>query len=162
DVGQRTPVIVTFRADPRGTMGPNSLCARPYPGFPLDEGTTYALVITNKIRDAAGEPGHAAPPLSFDDGPHATLRRFLDRAGISRGSVVSAAVFTTQHATDIMAAIRKGVFAAPAPVIANVHSVTKTSFKLYTGTYVAPNFQAGTVPYTNPPDGQISVGPDGA
>jgi hypothetical protein len=27
---------------------------------------------------------------------------------------------------------------------------------------VAPNFQAGPVPYTNPPDGEITVGPDGA
>ena len=28
EYGQRTPVIASFRADPRGTMGPNSLVAR--------------------------------------------------------------------------------------------------------------------------------------
>src|SRR5262249_58521900 len=52
----RTPIVASFRADARGTMGPNSLVARPYPGFGLLEDTTYALVITNRVRDAAVGP----------------------------------------------------------------------------------------------------------
>ena len=56
DAGTRTPIIVKFRDDATQTIGPNRLVVRPYPGFGLDEGTTYALVITNHVLDAGGSP----------------------------------------------------------------------------------------------------------
>src|SRR5207237_4954390 len=34
-------------------------------------------------------------------------------------------------------------------------------FAIYVGEYTAPNFQLGAVPYRNPPNGEIRVGPDG-
>src|SRR4051812_39857901 len=49
-LGVRTPVIAHFRPDGTETMGKNRLVVRPYPGFPLDEGTTYALVVTDRVR----------------------------------------------------------------------------------------------------------------
>ena len=152
--GRRVPVIVHFHADAHGTMGANSVSARPYPGFSLAEGATYALAITNRVRDAAGAPVEAAATFVPGDKLTAWLAANPD-------DVVSAAVFTTQHATQIVPALRKGVLAAPAPVATGVQIVKTTGFTLVTGTYQAPNFQSGEVPYSNG-GGDIVVGSDGA
>jgi len=174
--GERSPVIVRFRAEPTQTLGGNHLIARPYPGFGLAEGTTYALVITRRVRDADGDAVLAAPAFQELVGTagdarvlaardvYAPLLAWLDEpGGDERADVVSAAVFTTQRATDIVPAIRKGVFAAPAPVAADiVTDLTNSVFTLFSGTYTAPNFQSGEVPYRDPPAGRIEVGADGA
>jgi hypothetical protein len=52
--GQKTPVIVKFHLEKTQTQGDNRLAVRPYPGFPLDDATTYALVITNRVHGADG------------------------------------------------------------------------------------------------------------
>ena len=98
------------------TIGPNRLVVRPYPGFPLADATTYALVITNRVGDVAPSGdwsslraksgGNAAIVAARE--VYAPLFAWLDEpGGDERDDVVSAAVFTTQHATDIMPAIRK-------------------------------------------------------
>jgi hypothetical protein len=177
DHGQLEPVIVDFRADGTNTIGANRLVVRPYPGFPLDEGTVYALVITNRVKDASGnriEPSADFKSLLATSGGtsdiqaartvYAPLLAWLDAGtgGDTRADVVSAAVFTTQHATFIAGALRQGVFATAAPVGADVMlASTASSYTLWTGTYVAPNFQDGTVPYLSS-GGQIHVGADGA
>src|SRR5437762_24420 len=51
-LGMRTPIIAHFRPDPTETIGKNRLVVRPYPGFGLDEGTTYALVVTDRVHAA--------------------------------------------------------------------------------------------------------------
>jgi len=72
-------------------------------------------------------------------------------------------VFTTQRATYVAPALRKAVFAAPAPVASNVMATTSNVvYSVFVGTYDAPNFQAGEVPYRNNPSGEIKVGSDGA
>jgi predicted esterase len=175
DLGQRTPIIADFRADKTNTIGPDRLVVRPYPGFGLDEGTTYALVITNRVHAADGSPIEAAPDFTALLGTggdaaiaHARtvyqpLLKWLDQPGDDeRADVVSAAVFTTQHATFIGAAIRQGVFGTPAPVATNLAvASTATGYTVWTGAYVAPNFQTGTVPYAQS-GGEIQVGSDGA
>ena len=150
----RVPVIVHTLADARGTIGPNSLSARPFPGYSLDEGATYALVITSRVHDAAGEPVGAADTFAPGDKLTAWLADHPD-------DVVSAAVFTTQHATQIVPALRRGVMGTPAPVAAGVQIVKNTVFELVTGMYDAPNFQSGDVPYSNG-GGNFVIGPDGA
>lgn len=176
DRGTRTPLALRFIAAPTMTLGDNHISARPYPGFGLDEGTTYALVITNRVRDAAGAaiaPSGSFASLRGTGGSSAIaharavyqpLLDYLDEPGDDeRGDVVSAAVFTTQHATGVAGAIRKGVYATPAPVATMVTPSTATAgYHLYAGSYTAPNFQAGDVPYRRAPSGEIKIGPDGA
>jgi hypothetical protein len=158
---QRTPIIASFRADPRGTMGPNSLVARPYPGFGLLEGTTYALVVTDRVRDASGQPVLVSADFQEELATcdwYIPFRTFLETSDDTAADVVTGAVFTTQHITGVMAGIRAGVFGAPAPVASNiVAGQSNATFKEFTGAYTAPNFQSGPVPYTNPPDGQIVI-----
>ncbi|MBS1120921.1 MAG: hypothetical protein H6Q90_3149 [Deltaproteobacteria bacterium] len=176
DFGQRVPIAARFRDTPTVTLGGNHIVARPFPGFGLDEGRTYALVITNRVRAADGGSVAAADTfreiLEGTGGDfaiqhareiYAPLIAYLDQPGDDdRRDVVSAAVFTTQHATTIVPAIRKAIFAAPAPVAADVTSaVTSTAFTTFVGTYQAANLQTGDVPYHDPPSGEIQLGSDG-
>lgn len=151
--GVRLPIIVHFMTVARGTVGTNNLSARPYPGFTMDEGATYALVITSRVVDPSGVA--VSPASGFQPGDKLTA--FL---ADHPDDVVSAAVFTTQHATQIALALKAGVYAAPMPNAENVVVNNETPFTLVTGQYDAPNFQVGDVPYTTT-GGQIVVGADG-
>jgi len=160
DRGQRMPIAVKFRATGNETLGINNLVVRPYPGFPLDEGTTYALVITTRVRGTNGEPLEIAPrfaelagtsmtteqPLVWARSVYQPLFDYLDEAGDdSRSDVASAAVFTTQRATFIAPALRAAVFDLPPPVATDVMSPEPPKggrFRTITGNYIAPNFQA--------------------
>ncbi len=173
--GQRSPILVRFRAEAGETIGPNHLIARPYPGFGLTEATTYALVVTDRVRDSAGNSPVATSTfaqLLGDAGDTAVTRAreryqplldFLDEpGGDDRDDVISAAVFTTQRTTFVVPAIRKAVHALAAPAATGI---TKTSsnavYSVFLGSYQAANFQVGAVPYRDPPNGQIMIGTDG-
>lgn len=174
--GARIPLVVRFGATAYQTLAANHLVARPYPGFPLDEQTTYALVITTRVRDPYGEPVAASTELTamLDPGgdpafePARTvyqpLLALLDEPGDDeRSDLVSAAVFTTQRATHVAPAIRQAVFAGAAPIATDVMPTTVNPvFSTFIGTYQAPSFQAGDVPYRTAPSGEIAIGADGA
>ncbi|MDB4955342.1 MAG: hypothetical protein JWO36_2911 [Myxococcales bacterium] len=175
DRGQRTPVIAHFRPDGTQTIGIDRLVVRPYPGFGLDEGTTYAMVITNRVLATDGSPIVASADwnaLSGSGGDakishardvYARLFTWLDEPGDDeRGDVVSAAVFTTQHATFLGPAIRKAIYATPTPVARNVlFNLLSTNYTIWTGAYDAPNLQTGDPPYLSS-GGEIQIGADGA
>ncbi|MEO8550934.1 MAG: hypothetical protein ABI678_13205, partial [Kofleriaceae bacterium] len=137
-------------------------------------GTTYALVITNRVHDAGGaavaRAGEFSTLLATGGGSAMTAARaayqplltYLDANG-GTDDVVSAAVFTTEHATQIGPALRKGVYSTPAPVATNVLMTTtaQVPYTLWTGAYEQPNFQTGAPPYLTG-GGEIVTGPDGA
>ncbi len=164
DVGKKWPVRMRFEPRKGQLIGTNWMSALPYPGFPLDEGTTYALVITDRLHSADGSPLAAADDfaaiaatsapgdaaLAAAQTTYAKLFAYLDQpGGDERGDVVSAAVFTTQRATDIMPALRKKVWTMAQPVASGLarHGVT-ADYVEYEGTYPGPNFQRGDVPYS--------------
>lgn len=174
--GQRTPVVATFHAEGTQTIDDNRLVVRPYPGWGLADATRYALVITNRVYDANGNSIErdsdfsalmsttaATPAIVKAREVYAPLLAWLDEpGGDERGDVVSAAVFTTQHATTIGPALRKGVYGTPAPVARKVSLVsTSSAFSVFRGAYDAPNFQSGDVPYIST-GGEITIGRTGA
>jgi predicted esterase len=175
DRGARIPVRVAFRGTAGATIGPDWLAALPYPGFPLAEGTTYALVVTDRVT-AGGQPVTAAADFAAIAGDgavtgaladaraaYAPLWDWLDEAGgDERADVVTAAVFTTQRATAIAGALRTAVRALPAPRAANVVRVDApdTLFS-YTATFASPSFQRGEVPYRAEGSGAIVTDDDG-
>jgi dienelactone hydrolase len=152
------------------------MSALPYPGFPLDEGTTYALVITSRLHSADGTPlvgtsdwdavSAKSPPgdpaLAAAQTAYAKLWAYLDQpGGDERADVVSAAVFTTQRPTAIMPLLRKKVWSMAAPKPTTLaRSGATADYIEYDGTFPGPNFQAGTAPYSSD-GGQIELGADG-
>ena len=179
--GQRIPLRFRFQTYAGWTIGDNWLGALPYPGFPLTERTTYALIITNRLHAAGGgdlladsdwtsvqNPAADAVPeaaLVRARARYAPLWTYLDEpGGDERADVVSAAVFTTQDVTGVMADLRAKVWMLPAPAAGEVIELlgVNPNFIAFDGTYDAPNFQRGTVPYGTPADGgDIVYGDDG-
>jgi hypothetical protein len=174
--GDKVPLRFRFERKPGSVIGANWLSALPYPGFPLDEGTTYALVVTNRVRTGSGiaiasddfaaiagldVPGDSA--LAAAQAIYAPLWTYLDEpGGDERGDVVNAAVFTTQHATDLMPLLRRKVWSLPAPAAAGiVRYQSSLTFTVYDGTFPAPNFQTGEPPYGVSGGGDIQLGSDG-
>lgn len=172
--GERTPVRAHFTADGYKSTQPNLLGILPYPGFPLREGTTYAAVVTTRVRDAEGHPlgvsdawaavrDGSALDATLRDG-YAPLWAYLDDGAPDRDArtdVAAATVFTTQHATDLIPKLRQAIWQLPAPTAAALTRTSERGTKTrYEGTYDAPNFQRGVVPYTND-GGDIVLGDDG-
>lgn len=168
--GERIPIELAVRDERSATLGANALVARPYPGFPLDEGTTYAWVISDRMGAAASETFVAARraetssdrEIAAIQTAYAPLWEYLDTpGGDERATVVSAAVFTTQHATDVVRAVRATIAATPAPVARAVSPLPSTSLgvRAYSGEYDAPNFQRGLPPYDT--QGDIAVDANG-
>jgi dienelactone hydrolase len=158
--GRKTPLWLKFQAQAGVAIGAHRLAALPYPGFPLRGATTYALVVTNRVRGADGTPvlrdedfervidgeaGDAARAV------HAPLLDWLDGSSSAddREDVVSAAVFTTQDPTALMGKLREAVLALPAPAERNVRAVTGGGavYKTFEGEYDTPIFQDGDPPY---------------
>ena len=176
--GATTPVTARFRESEGEAIGPNSLAVLPYPGFPLAERTTYALVATRRIAAAGGgaiEPDADFAELLADDPPgdadlaraHAIyqpLRDWLDEAGgDERADVVAAAVFTTGAPTELLGRVREVIRRdVPAPVAREVVLVAQADgYRWFDGRYDGPNFQRGEAPYLKAGDGgDIAVDPD--
>ncbi len=176
EYGQRTPAKYRFEHYAGEAIGENWLSVLPYPGFPLQEETRYALVATNRLRaiDAspvrvaadfatiAGAEVAAYPALARAQQVYAPLWSWLDEAGgDERADVVAAAVFTTQDATALLGAVREVIWdQVDAPV---ARSITlrdaNDTYVFYEGVYDAPNFQSGDVPYMRE-GGEIVVDDD--
>lgn len=172
--GERQPLRFRFQTFTGFTIGSNWLSALPYPGFPLREQTTYALVVTTRLHDLKDWPvardddfaamagsGALTGELARARDRYAPLWSWLDEpGGDERADVVSAAVFTTQSVTGIMGQLREVVRALP-PVVARdvVRRDAMVPFAWYEGTFDAPNFQTGNVPYRS--GGDIVLGDDG-
>jgi hypothetical protein len=157
--GTRHPLRLKFTAAPAMVIGPNWLAALPYPGFPLREGTTYALVVTEpstapigSVADGADADftavltpaaGASDPAIARAQERYAPFLDWLDEpGGDERADVVSAAVFTTQSATA-----HHGPSCAPRRCAACRRRPRPTSsasppsvvpYAIYNGTFPAP------------------------
>ncbi len=176
--GTRAPVTTRFKETEGEAIGPDSLAVLPYPGFPLAERTTYALVATRRLRAAGGDP--IAPDADFlavlaadaPDDPdlarahdiYQPLGDWLDEAGgDEREDLVAAAVFTTGAPTELLGRVREVIQRdLPAPVARGVALLDQLDgYRWFDGHYDGPNFQRGEAPYLKAGDGgDIAVDPD--
>jgi pimeloyl-ACP methyl ester carboxylesterase len=175
--GERVPLRFRFETFAGESIGANWLSVLPYPGFVLREQTTYAVVVTDRVRAADGSAlardadfaAIAAASVPVDpirqraQELYQPLWDYLDEpGGDERGDVVSAAVYTTQDATSLLGKVRELVrteVAAPNPRDFQ-HLGDETGYAWYDAVYDGPNFQVGTVPYMQS-GGQIAVDADG-
>jgi len=100
----------------------------------LDQRSTYLLIVTRDVRDAAGNPIEATRDfrnLDADDSADAQLRRyrqalrtFIDNGtlhriapGVEKKDIAAASLFTTESVTATLEGIRDQVKAAAAPQV---------------------------------------------
>ncbi|MBL4632912.1 MAG: hypothetical protein JKY56_03520 [Kofleriaceae bacterium] len=161
--GEKVPLEYRFEVEAGSMIGENWLACLPFPGFVLEERTSYGLVVTERVLSEDGIPvGSSADfkiALSSDTATEASHIRaqevyaplgvYLDLAGgDERSDVVSAAVFTTQAPTELMGLFREEVDALPAPTARGfMRSSSTENYIRYFGRYDSPNFQAGNYPY---------------
>lgn len=163
--GQLTPIVAeAFAIDffaPANLVG-----VAPWPGFVLASNTTYAVVVTT---DAA--PGLARPEAIVElaagrtpDGArgaataaaYAPLWPTLTTLGVAADRVLTATVFTTGDETALAFARSEAVRAAHDAVITNLHVDTDgvhtdptSSYCELVGEVRFPQFQTGTVPFSD-------------
>src|SRR6266404_1450405 len=136
----------------------------------LDQHTRYALIVTNRLRDVAGNPVEASDAfqrfrhdLNFGQARERDLKDYrktlLDAleaaraAGAQESDIVSASVFTTQSSTAMLEKIRDQIKSGtPAPADFNLGSEgTRTVFPLDGLTNITFNQQIGVAPPTVSP-----------
>lgn len=175
-LGERTPLLFRFEHYAGEAIGDDWLSVLPYPGFPLEEMTTYAVVVTSRVRATDGSPVAAAPELvaiaaTTVPGDPALARAqtiyqplwdHLDAAGgDERADVVTASVFTTGDLTSLMGKVREVVWSLPEPTMRSIRWLRREDgYEWYDGVYDGPNFQSGEVPYMQS-GGEIVLDEDG-
>ncbi|MFN8105451.1 MAG: hypothetical protein U0U69_13410 [Acidimicrobiia bacterium] len=162
--GDRTPVQVDFRAAPSFYRPANLLSVMPYPGFPLDDATTYAVVLRRGLRNTSGAAVSRAAylsridhPWSADAGyPQDVFERLQEqwqavKELVDPGDVLAFTAYTTQTITPTMEAIQAASEELPLPSPRDVHVVADCSYGggrvTLDGVADLPRWQAGKSPY---------------
>ncbi len=161
--GERVPLWLRFERQASRFLPANWLALLPFPGVPLQQGTTYAAVITDGVRTPAGHSfrrdadfaavmsGGGGPALEAARAVFAPLRDYLAEQGLDPAAVVNATVFTTHRAAALIGRAREVIHRElEPPVLQELTHLDSTSrYDLYEGTYPAPIFQQGEPPYRN-------------
>ncbi len=168
--GETWPLQFRFEHFSGEAIGDDWLSVLPFPGFPLEEETTYATVVTNRLRATDGSDITPAPDFDAIMGTSVPSDPDLARAqtlyeplldwldepgGDERDDIVSAAVFTTDATTRPMSLLRQAAMALDVPKPRDIQWLGDLGeFIWYDGKYDTPNFQSGEVPYI-PEGGEI-------
>jgi hypothetical protein len=179
-VGQRHPILVSFRAPGGKYLVPNTLRWLPAFGFPLRPHTRYAAIVTHTLRADGGGDVLASAELEEvlgivpATGPRIALAEevapaldVIDGTGTRRQAIRQLAVFTTGDPSAELLAIADHVRReVPAPdfIARDPWDVVKydPDYTLYRARFgPIPNYQQGTVPYSKPEDGGDILFEDG-
>lgn len=159
EYGRRFPLDVRFTAEAITYRPANLLAVTPVQGFPRRGGTLYAVVLTDGLRDEAGQPlgrtrvFHDA--LERLDGADARavealapLRAWLDASKFPRSRVVGATVFRTLDPSVTLRRLAAWVEGLPAPALEEPWTRAETfdDYVLYTARYRVPHVQSGPRP----------------
>lgn len=159
EYGRRFPLEVTFTAEAAPFRPANLLAVVPVAGFVRRARTTYAVVVTDAVRDVTGAPlgrseaFHAA--LERLDGADvravealAPLRSFLDESRSERRRVVGGTVFTTIDPHASLTKLSAWVEALPPPTLEQPFTRLEGAarFDLYTARHRVPHIQSGNKP----------------
>ncbi len=170
--GKRSPVQTKFTTARYDFIGPNWLGVLPFPGIPLRQNTTYAVILTDALKAADGGKVHrypdfiaamqkntsSDPRIAAAQTAYQPLVAWLATQPGLAAHVVNATVYTTRDATSIMTRLRKNIYdvvAAPTllDLAYNKEDVAGVN-QLFEAHYMGPNYQQGDPPY-NTTGGEI-------
>jgi hypothetical protein len=158
--GQRSPVATRFFAQARQFTPENTLVVRPELGFPLQEKTTYALVVLRSAGGALGPLGSTSDfermklPQEPEDPRLAAWWRVLHPAfgalavlDVPASEVAALSVYTTQDVLGEMQRVHDFAAAEVAPVASRWAQQTEwpDSYR-FEGWFQVPELQAGVPP----------------
>ncbi len=136
EYGRLFPIRWEYWAEDQSYVKANTLAIAPHWGFPLNESTTYGLIIRQGLSSTDGDAFSADPALGtlLSDGgatgcgqsmpedtyaglnsSFAMLREYLIDAAISAETIIGASVFTTQSTTRELGKIYQQVQTNSAP-----------------------------------------------
>ena len=156
NVGQRIPVKLEFFEDAQRFTPSNLLAVAPFPGFPLEPKTKYAVIVTTDIaqrsREFAGVWQSEHPQFDV----YRPLRDALLFENLVPEDVAVATVFTTTDPTADMARMSQYIKENIDTPILDQELLLADDFgfyDVYTGYYAGPLFQHGDRPYSAVEDG---------
>jgi len=171
DYQKQLPINVYYQKDAGVYWPANTLTFMPAVGYPLRPHTTYAVVVSDGLRSGSGLPvnasadvlemlGTSTPSSSQHQTAREKLAPFVTEMNyvVDLKRVVHFTIFTTNDPTaEYLAAAKALPKAAMAPTADPTQWKLKqstTGFDEYVGMYgPSPNYQAGTIPFTNFGDG---------
>jgi len=174
EYGQKIPVRWTYREKGGAYIPSNYLAIKPLAGFVLQPNTQYAVMVTDGAADLSGDSLQRSTDfaaLIHDSAPadhiqagyeiYAGLRRYLKEQGIT--NIAAATVFTTGDPTRLAGLARQVAYGLSAPKATDLAvAAEKDTYWEIRGSYSAPFFQAGTIPFKTPEQGgEINVDVDG-
>ncbi|MBT6432506.1 MAG: hypothetical protein HOK28_05395 [Deltaproteobacteria bacterium] len=136
EYGRSYPVRWEYWAQSTSYVPANTLAVAPHWGFPLQESTTYAIILKSGLQTTNAQPlqadaalgallssagatgcGQSMPSSTYErlDNSFSKLRLYLQDQAIDPATVVGASVFTTQATTSQLKSIYEQVQQAPAP-----------------------------------------------
>ncbi len=172
--GERQLIRVQLAPSPALYYPDNTLTFLPVFGYPLKPEHRYALVVTNRIRTAAGGRVEASQQLGEVLGARPAgeatqeLRRALsedvkaiEAAGVPRETIVHLAVYSTNDPVAEVQALRDWVvkeYPAPTVQLSSWQTRPKDNrpgvMEVYEGIYgPSPDFQKGSIPFAKYGDG---------
>jgi hypothetical protein len=159
EYGRRFPLEVAYTSAEVPYRPARLLALNTVQGFARRPNTTYAVLLTDALKDTAGQPlgrsraFHAALEQLPEADPKATealspLRDFLVREKWPRGRVVGGTVFRTIDPSASLKKLAAWVETLPKPVLATAWTKADEypDFTLYTATYEVPHVQSGPIP----------------
>ncbi|MSP72015.1 MAG: hypothetical protein EXR76_07525 [Myxococcales bacterium] len=153
--GERVPVRWSVLVEQTKYLPASTLRVRVVEGRVLRPSTTYALFVTDAVGIAAegfsATLGEAEPEAALARAweIHAPLRAHLETQPALMGHVAGAAVFTTQDPVGELFRARDFLYELGPPELLTLASrgIQQRRFELFDGTYRAPRFQQGNIPY---------------
>lgn len=162
-LGTRIPLSWQYRSHAGKFLPENILMMRPLWGFTLQEGHTYAAILTSALQGidgiGLGRPSAFSAMLAGTYGEEAfndamqPLRDYLQNEPELMARIAAATVFTVARPTEELRRIRDylrhDVSTADLKILDFGYMGSTSTYRFYEGHYQAPNFCRGTPPYAS-------------